>query len=359
AYQVRVFRPELQWPAYGATPGRTQVHPAIDLRPPFRLVWSRGLGSLVEFPAVVWEGVAYVTTLEGWLYALSMRDGAVLWKTRVGTRMASSPGLAPDRGELAVVTMSPGDMKVVDMKTGKVRWRLPTGLAEPSPVVIDDVAYFAATSGLVYAVDLEKRRPRWTVDVGAKVTSSPAVVDGTVYVGDYDGDVHALAAGTGKQVWEGSAGSRVYGTVAVSGGTVFAPSVFSGLSALNRKTGELRWRIPTADYLYSSPAAYRGRVFFGDYTGRVSAADAATGRILWTQSAGGSVSGAIQVVAGVVYAGSFAGRITGWDWRTGAQVFRFGHGQYVPVSGNGGRLLLHGYSRVYAVEPKRARAGAR
>jgi hypothetical protein len=25
----------------------------------------------------------------------------------------------------------------------------------------------------------------------------------------------------------------------------------------------------------------------------------------------------------------------------------------VPVSGNGGRLLLHGYSRIWAVEPRR------
>ena len=29
------------------------------------------------------------------------------------------------------------------------------------------------------------------------------------------------------------------------------------------------------------------------------------------------------------------------------------HGDYVPVSGNGRRLLLHGFSRLYAVDPKR------
>ena len=33
-------------------------------------------------------------------------------------------------------------------------------------------------------------------------------------------------------------------------------------------------------------------------------------------------------------------------------LLRFPHGEYVPVSGNGRRLLLHGYSRVWAVEPK-------
>ena len=66
---------------------------------------------------------------------------------------------------------------------------------------------------------------------------------------------------------------------------------------------------------------------------------------------GGPVSGAAAVVDGVAYAGSFAHRIVGVDARSGRVLLRFPHGEYVPVSGSGGRLLLHGYSRVYAVEP--------
>ena len=34
-------------------------------------------------------------------------------------------------------------------------------------------------------------------------------------------------------------------------------------------------------------------------------------------------------------------------------LLRFPHGEYVPVSGNGRRLLLHGYSRIWAVESRR------
>jgi hypothetical protein len=34
----------------------------------------------------------------------------------------------------------------------------------------------------------------------------------------------------------------------------------------------------------------------------------------------------------------------------------FAHGDYVPVSGNGQRLLFHGFSRLYALEPKRHRS---
>ena len=58
------------------------------------------------------------------------------------------------------------------------------------------------------------------------------------------------------------------------------------------------------------------------------------------------------MVDGVAYAGSFAHRILGVDARSGRVVLNFPHGEYVPVSGAGERLLLHGYSRLYAVEER-------
>ncbi|MDQ3164062.1 MAG: PQQ-like beta-propeller repeat protein, partial [Actinomycetota bacterium] len=80
---------------------------------------------------------------------------------------------------------------------------------------------------------------------------------------------------------------------------------------------------------------------------------ASSGRVLWSVGAGGPVSGAAVVVSGVAYAGSTLGRIIGVDAKSGRILLSFPHGEYVPVSGNGQRLLLHGYSRIWAVEPKK------
>jgi hypothetical protein len=62
------------------------------------------------------------------------------------------------------------------------------------------------------------------------------------------------------------------------------------------------------------------------------------------------------IVDGVAYVGSFSHRIIGVNVHTGHRLVTFPHGQYVPVSGNGMRLLFNGFSRIYAVEP-RARRG--
>jgi outer membrane protein assembly factor BamB len=352
---IRIWRTATQWPIYGATPARTQVHGGIKLRPPFRRIWHRSLHGLVEFPAVVWEGTAYVNNYYGWLRALSVRTGRVLWKRRVGSLIASSPAVDPERRVLVVTTMEPGYVNVLSLDTGRVRWRYYTGRAEPSPVIRDGIAYFGATNGNVYALDLDRRKPRWVFHTGVKITSSPALVGNRLYFGDYAGRVFALNARTGRVVWRGSAGTRVYGTVAVSHGRVFAPSVFSGLSALSARSGRLLWRIPVGVYLYSSPAVFRGRVYFGTYAGLVYSADARNGRILWSRPAGGAVSGAVQVVNGVVYAASMGSRITAWSWRGGRQLWTFPHGRYVPVSGNGSVLLLHGGGAIWGVVPKRGR----
>jgi outer membrane protein assembly factor BamB len=349
---VRVYRQLLQWTLYGANARRTQAPTGITVRPPFRLAWSRGLGGLIEFPAVVADGVAYIGNYRGTVYALSMRDGAVIWKRRQpGGKMASSPAIA---GDALVVHGMDGYVRVLDRATGAERWAFRVDSpVESSPVVSGGVDYFGAWNGRVYALDLRSRRVRWSRFTGAKITSSASVASGTLYIGDYAGRLWALSAGSGGAHWTRSVDGRIYGTPAVASGRVFVPSSTGGSLTAFSTGGRYLWRVETGSYVYSSPAVWASRVFFGSYDGRLYAVSVRSGRRLWSVSAGGPVSGAAVVVAGVAYAGSTWGRITGVDARSGRVVLRFPHGEYVPVSGNGGRLLLHGYSRIYAVEPRR------
>jgi outer membrane protein assembly factor BamB len=348
---VRVYRTALQWRMYGAGAARTQANAAIGLRPPFRVVWSRGLGSLVEFPAVVSDGTAYVGNNHGTVYALSMRNGRVLWQHAVpGGKMASSPAVV---GNDLVVHGMDGVVRVLDRRTGGLRFAVRVGSPiESSPIVRDGIDYFGAWNGNVYALDLRTRRFRWVHGGGSKITSSAALAGRTLYIGDYGGRLLALAPGSGRLRWSVAVNGRIYGTPAVWGGRVFVPSSDGGSLTAFTTGGRYLWRVYTGSYVYSSPAVWAGRVFFGSYNGLLYCVSAWNGRIGWTVSTGGAVSGAPAVVNGVVYAGSFAHRIVGADARTGRVLFRFPHGEYVPVSGSGGRLLLHGYSRIYAVEPR-------
>jgi outer membrane protein assembly factor BamB len=352
AFTLAVYQSALQWTMYGANAARTQAPPAIRLRPPFRIAWSRGMHGLLEFPAVISDGIGYVGNADETIRAFSVRDGSVLWVHRTpGGKMASSPAVVGD--ELVVHGMD-GRVQVLDRASGRLRWRLSIGSPiESSPIVENGVDYFGAWNGTVYALDLAQRRLRWTLSTSAKITSSASIADGTLYIGNYAGRLLALDPSDGSMRWQGFVNGRIYGTPAVAAGRVFVPSSDGGSLTAYSTGGARLWRIDTGSYVYSSPAVWAGRVFFGSYNGLLYCASASSGSILWTAGAGGAISGAAVVVAGVAYAGSFAHRIIGVDARSGRVLMRFRGGEYVPVSASGGVLLLHGYSRIYAAVPKR------
>ncbi|HSC49839.1 MAG TPA: PQQ-binding-like beta-propeller repeat protein, partial [Gaiellaceae bacterium] len=108
---VRVYRADLQWTRYGASPGRTQTHPLIHIRPPFRVVWSRAVGGLMEFPAVVDSDVAFVANYHASVRAYSMRNGKPVWRRDLGGIMAASPAVV---GEDVVVHAMNGHVYVLD-----------------------------------------------------------------------------------------------------------------------------------------------------------------------------------------------------------------------------------------------------
>ena len=345
---IRIYRRALQWTMYGASPARSQAQLRLRVRPPFRVVWSRGLGSLIEFPAVVADGVAYVSNARGTVRALDMRTGHVLWRhdTPRG-KMASSPAVWRD--DLVVHGMD-GHVWVLRRSDGRLLWHYTTGSpVESSPVVVEGADVFGAWNGTITALDLRTHRVRWRRYDGCKVTSSAALAGSTLYIGDYCGRLVALNAATGGIRFTRNVGGRVYGTPAVAEGRVFVPSSTGGSLTAFTTAGRYLWRRSTGSYVYSSPAVAAGRVFFGSYNGVFYAVAARTGATLWTHATGGPISGAAALVDGVAYAGSFAHRIVGVNARSGRVVLDFPHGEYVPVSGSGRRLLLHGYSRIYAV----------
>ena len=354
-HTIDVYRPELQWPLYGATAARTQAPAQIRLRPPFRLVWSRGLGSLIEFPAAVDDGVAYIGNARSTVHAISMRDGKFVWvhRTPGWPRMASSPAIAGN--EVVYHTMG-GWVHVLNRSDGHLEWSWNAGSAiESSPVIVNGVDYFGTAAGEMYALDLRTHRLKWRRYLGAKITSSAAISQGRLFIGDYAGRLWALSPWNGATRWVKTVNGKIYGTPAVAHGRVFIPSSTGNSLTAFTTGGRYLWRDTAGYYVYSSPAVADGVVCWGSLSGWFYGSSAASGRILWRIPTGGPISGAAVIVDGVAYVGNFSHRIIGVNLHSGRRLVNFPHGEYVPVSGNGQRLLFNGFSRIYGVEPRRSK----
>ena len=75
-------RTTVSWPTYGYDVRRLRFAPGIDLRPPFRRIWTFRGRALLEFPPAVAYGRLYLPTFDGRFYALDARTGKEVWATR-------------------------------------------------------------------------------------------------------------------------------------------------------------------------------------------------------------------------------------------------------------------------------------
>ena len=213
---------------YGADPQRTQAQTEISVRPPFRVVWSRGLGTLIEFPAVVPDGVAYIANAQRHRPRARHADRHVVWRhdTPHG-KMAASPAVW---GDQLVVHGMDGHVWVLRRSDGRLLWHYTVGSpVESSPVVIG--------AGSTSSAPGTGRSPRSTcartgcaggATAAARSPRPRRSRGSTLYIGDYCGRLLALRAANGALRWSRSVNGRVYGTPAVAAGRVFVPSSTGG-----------------------------------------------------------------------------------------------------------------------------------
>lgn len=364
------------WPEFGFDAGRSRANPELDLRPPYRRAWRIDGGSLLEFPPVIGDGRVIVGTNRGLGIAVDLATGRVLWRTRLGGTVASSPALtgirpgAPGpaaKPALALFTTTRGDLLALDPATGAVRWRTRFGSAiESSPLVIGDGVYIGTLDGRVMRISLQTRRIAWTARAKGDVKSSLAESGDTVVVGDYGGTIAAYAKRDGREVWRTTSpgprfrgAGRFYAGPAVAYGRVYLGNVNGRMLALSARDGSVAWVRVVGDFIYSSAAVSRRTVFVGSYDRKLYALDAVTGRVRWTHDAGERISGAPSVIGDVVWYSTLAkdparGRTVGLDVRTGDVVFTHPEGRYSPAVGANGTLVLTGVRTLTAFTPRKA-----
>lgn len=331
------------------------------------LQWRFATGGPVRSTPAVRDGVVYVGSGDGRLYALDRRSGRERWRFDAGSSVASSPAVADGRvffGDRA------GRFHALDAHTGEEVWRVATGpeaswawghesadIFTSSPAVVDGRVVFGSGDGRVHAVRADDGGALWSTPVNGRVRSSPAVRDGVVVVGSADGSVYVLSLDDGSVLERFDTEGRslrsadfgfdrktVQSTPAVVDGRVFVGAKDGHLYAFDLgeggpgdgepgEGGEGRWAWRSdhrVSWVLGGPAVADGVVWTGTSDGRfVQAVDAGSGRELWRVETPSSVWTSPAVAGGAVYVADNAGwvraldRTSGeelWSYRTGARV---------------------------------------
>jgi hypothetical protein len=136
-----------------------------------------------------------------------------LWRELTGTRSEVIVG-----DGLAFMGTYAGKMYALDAATGAERWVFPTeGPIGHSPAWDAGVLYFGSMDGRVYAVESVTGKLRWQFRAPEGFWTSPAVANGRVLLGCRDGVFYALRANSGKVAWSLRTEAPIISPASVSG----------------------------------------------------------------------------------------------------------------------------------------------
>jgi outer membrane protein assembly factor BamB len=324
--------------------------------------WIFRAGSLLSSPTIGSDGIVYVGSKDGKVYALTKAQ--IFATGRILGRSATFN-------------------KKWEFQTAGGKETNNTGAKEPdyfnfktkmsSPAIgADGTVYVGSVDKKIYALDGKTGAKKWEFKTGGAVFASPAIgSDGTVYVGSVDKKVYALDGKTGAKKWEHSTIHSVESTPAIGAdGTVYVGSKGSEKNegkayALDGKTGARKWPLArpkvvslVAAQILASPAIGPDGTVYVITNSQVYALDGKNGAVKWEFNMGGHGMHSSPVIRadGIVYVGTKKGILYALDGKTGLKRWSIGRFQLdiEPIEGIAigadGILYVGGGREVYAVK---------
>jgi outer membrane protein assembly factor BamB len=151
--------------------------------------WSHLTGYYVDSSPAIVNGVVYVDSNDGYLYALKASTGAKLWRA---TFFGGTAGCSPAVANGVVYVGANVKLYALNANTGAKLWSYTMGFVISSPTVVNGVVYVGSWDNKVYALNARTGAKLWSYTTGDHVESSPAVANGVVYVGSWDHKVYAF-----------------------------------------------------------------------------------------------------------------------------------------------------------------------
>ena len=344
------------WATFGFNAQQTRTYPGSTTgfgTSALALKWQTTTAPVREIDSstTVSNGVAYVGTVHGTLYAINVATGAVLWTFAAHGPIYGSPNIV--NGVLYFGTVDlpnegivGNEVYALDASTGTQLWEdtLPNGGAWYAPTVnagrvIVPMANKEGQSGGVVAYSATDGTQLWYDNLLEGVwspasfdptgthlylaTGNPCTSVGNPSPGDgCSGSVLDIDPTSGSIRWSyrvpDLSGDDDCGTApAYDSGMVFVGCKNGIEYAFNALTGAIVWQFNTGlsgdSGIFSSAAVSNGVVYFGAGDAKVHALSEATGVQLWSYATAGAVVGSPIVADGAVYVASSGGTLYALD----------------------------------------------
>lgn len=341
-----------RWPMFRGGPALTGVARG-DLPAAPAPKWTFEAGGGIESSPAIADGVVYVGSLDGALYALDLASGALRWKYAADDAVKSSPSVfdgvvyfGDEKGTLHAVDAATGKRRwafraegaIVSSvnlagdrllfgsydnhlycltREGALVWKLETdGYVHATPAVAGRRGAAAAVvggcDGFLRVVRIQDGAEIAKVPLGGYIAASPAVAGGRAYVGNFEGQVQAIDLDRAAVAWTFEDPDRkfpFYASPALRDGLLVAAGRDKQVHGLDAGTGKRRWVAAMRSKVDASPVLLGERVFVAVTTGELLALEARSGKVLWQFETGAAITASPAIAAGRLVVGNADGAV--------------------------------------------------
>ncbi|ASZ13420.1 PQQ-binding-like beta-propeller repeat protein [Chitinophaga sp. MD30] len=231
-WQLDPFRPGYEM---------NQEYPQVHVR--WQLQEQGDIGSAV---AITGDRVVYTNT-NGEIKAVQLDTGKPLWKYTTGGKIYATPLIYK---QYVITPSSDGSVYCLDLTTGKLHWKYETGKAiVSSPAVYRSWVVIAGSDGHCRAWDIASGQLKWDFEgIRNFVETRPLVYQDKVIFGSWGNECYALDASSGAKAWSWSNGAanRMFSPAAcwpvATAGKLYLVSPDRYMTALDVASGKENWR---------------------------------------------------------------------------------------------------------------------
>ncbi|MCE5239259.1 PQQ-binding-like beta-propeller repeat protein [bacterium] len=333
------------WPREGQSVQGVS-YASTEFAPPAKPAWRYQTEGPVRASAAIVDGIAYIGSYDGWLYALDVVLGRRLWRFPAEAPITGAPAWAdgrlylgteagdvfcvaqprkdgPPTGQLiwryrtsAAVTASPlvtdsglvivgscdGYIYGLDRAGGRLVWKISTGgpvlasaskMSRPIPAGVDAAGtptmrspgvLVGSSDGKLYAIEEVKGQVIWTFTTDGPITAATAALDNRLFVANRSGSVYELDGVNGKQVWTTKVTGSVAYAPALDGKCAYVTTIEGVVSAFDAKTGHLQWQTDLKSAVAAAPTLVNGQLMYvASRDGHLWTLERPTGKVVGVQ----------------------------------------------------------------------------
>jgi outer membrane protein assembly factor BamB len=325
------------WKMFRGSSMRTGVSASNISRKP-SLLWVTEVGPVVSSPLFE-EGMVYVSSITGRIFALNLSKKEIKWCLNVGSPIVSTPLL---HNQILLVATYDSWVKGtafagknflfgIDRENGKEIWKFETlGNVFSSPCIVDDtITIIGSLSNAVFALQGNSGDLLWKFETGGQVWSSPSYNGSKIFIGSDDGFLYCLDQ-DGKLLWKTKLNGKIRSSSPCLSFYEESPSVFigtysGGIYCLSQLTGKIKWRKQINQPVMASPGIIKDKAFFAASDNKIYCLQKNDGSKVWDFETGGKIwsSPSISEYDNVLFLGSLDAHIYGIDIDTGKHTWKF------------------------------------